>query len=106
MPWHRAYDIFLSCTHPEEGFYSTLTTRLGKRIAVLVKRSPITSKKKLFTLYRANIGLQPRQEQLQDIQRKYTKVCLNVETSQMRICYGNIYQVDVAHESSADVLKE
>ena len=74
MPWHRAYDIFLSCMHSEEGFYETATTRMGKKIAVLVKRSPVTSKKKLYTLYRSNIGLQPKQEQLQDIERKYTKV--------------------------------
>lgn len=76
MQWHRAYDIFLSCTHADEGFYETTTTRLGKKIAVLVKRAPVTSKKKLYTLYRANIGLQPKQEQLQDINRKYTKVSL------------------------------
>lgn len=74
MPWHRAYDIFLSCMHSEEGFYETATTRMGKKIAVLVKRSPVTSKKKLYTLYRSNIGLQPKQEQLQDIERKYTKI--------------------------------
>ena len=74
MPWHRAYDIFLSCTHPEEGFYHTSTARMGKKMAVLVKRAPLTSKKKLYGLYRSNIGLQPKQEQLTDIQKKYTKV--------------------------------
>ena len=74
MAWHRAYDIYLSCTHSEEGFYETSTTRLGKKIAVLVKRAPVTSKKKLYTVYRSNIGLQQKQEQLQDIERKYTKV--------------------------------
>ena len=78
MAWHRAYDIYLSCNHSEEGFYETTTTRLGKKIAVLVKRAPVTSKKKLYTVYRSNIGLQQKQEQLQDIQRKYTKVICNM----------------------------
>ena len=76
MAWHRAYDIFLSCIHPEEGFYETSVTRLGKKSAVLVKRAPVSSKKKLYTIFRPNIGVQPKQEQLQDIQRKYTKVSM------------------------------
>ena len=88
MAWHRAYDIYLSCTHSEEGFYETTTTRLGKKIAVLVKRAPVTSKKKLYTVYRSNIGLQQKQEQLQDIQRKYTKVICNMSYSISQLLKG------------------
>eukprot|EP00794_Sanderia_malayensis_P014235 gene14235-15720_t len=74
LSWERAYDININCTHPDEGFYISNQTRLGKSVAILVTRAPATSKKKLYCIYRANIGLQPRQEQLVDIKRKYKKI--------------------------------
>eukprot|EP00795_Rhopilema_esculentum_P015444 gene15445-6692_t len=97
LPWHRVYDIFLSCSYQEEGFYQTNTTRLGKRTVVLVKRAPVTSKKKLYTLYRPNIGMQPKQEQLSDIQRKFEKIH-DVEAEHL---WKDQYQFSESHCSHA-----
>lgn len=82
LSWEKAYDIFTSCINPEEGFYSSNQTRIGKRIAILVSRAMSTQKKKIYSIYRSNIGLQAKQEQLIDIQRKYKKVSL-VEAEQL-----------------------
>ncbi|KAI5695682.1 hypothetical protein M8J75_001855 [Diaphorina citri] len=83
MSWEEAMDKYSDLTGAKEGYYLSHQIRNGKQTAVLavaVSSTPSPSKKAenkkniLFTVYRPNTGLQIRQENLLELEKKYKKV--------------------------------
>uniref|UniRef100_A0A8D9EDV4 Protein strawberry notch n=1 Tax=Cacopsylla melanoneura TaxID=428564 RepID=A0A8D9EDV4_9HEMI len=84
MSWAEAMDKYSDLVGNKEGFYLSHQIRNGKQTAVLsiaVTANPSPSKNKaenkksiLFTLYRPNTGLQIKQENLAEMEKKYKKV--------------------------------
>lgn len=77
-------------TGPKEGFYLSHQIRNGKQTAILAVEVENNSKKKtenakskkdqLFQVYRPNTGLQFRNETLGELEKKYKKVLLKLNS--------------------------
>lgn len=50
-------------------------------------------KEKLYTVYRPNTGLQPRQETLEEIKKKYKKVKIQFFKSCTIVCMNKLQQM-------------
>ncbi|PIK48783.1 putative protein strawberry notch-like 1 [Apostichopus japonicus] len=76
LKWGLAVDLWSQLTYPDEGFYISLKTRNGKRLAVLVKFSSNASaaRKGIMNIYRPNLGQQVKTETLTELKQKYKKV--------------------------------
>ncbi|XP_052798983.1 protein strawberry notch homolog 1-like isoform X2 [Mya arenaria] len=76
MSFPSAFDIWKKYTGVNDGFYISLQDRSIRRFAIVAAYQGSYNKKKekLFTVYRPNTGLQPKQETLEEIKKKYKKV--------------------------------
>jgi hypothetical protein len=83
MSWSEATARWVELIGVREGFYLSHQVRNSKQTAILAVAVDSSSKKKLesnrdqlYTLYRPNTGLQPRQETIDELEKKYKKVSL------------------------------
>nr|XP_032803328.1 protein strawberry notch homolog 1 [Petromyzon marinus] len=72
MSWEEATEVWADQSGPDDGFYLSLQVRNGKRTAVLARE--VSTRKRLFLIYRPNTGKQLRHEMYADLKKKYKKV--------------------------------
>nr|BAJ08249.1 strawberry notch homologue 1 [Danio rerio] len=70
MSWEEATHVWADQNGPDDGFY--VQVRNNKKIAILVKE--VNPRKRLFMVYRPNIGKQAKLETYTDIKKRSKKV--------------------------------
>ncbi|KAK3751828.1 hypothetical protein QZH41_013286, partial [Actinostola sp. cb2023] len=70
--WEHVFDLSNDQSDSNEGFYVSHQVRNDKRTAIFVICQSI--KNKLYGIYRPSTGLQTKQENIQEIKKKYKKV--------------------------------
>ncbi|XP_065173122.1 protein strawberry notch isoform X2 [Atheta coriaria] len=80
MSWEEAHDKWSELPGTKEGFYVSHQVRNDKHTAILAvavvtgKKKPESKKEQMFLIHRPNTGLQFRQQNLIELEKKYTKV--------------------------------